>query len=127
MPRSSIKTYRDLVVWDKAMDLAVAVYRFCDALPSRKFFALANQLRRAAGSIPSNIAEGYGRRSLGDYLRFLSIANGSLCELQTHLLLVRRIESRWESTVDGMLPGADQVGRMLTRLRRALKNSPARP
>ena len=74
--RSASKTYRDLVVWDKAMDLAGAVYRFCDALPSRRFSALANQLRRAAGSIPSNIAEGYGRRSRGDYMRFVSIANG---------------------------------------------------
>ena len=94
MPRTGIKTYRDLVVWDKAMDLAVAVYRFCDVLPPRRF----------------------------DYMRFVSIANGSLCELQTHLLLVRRIERRWESTVDGILPSG-----MLTKLRRALKNSPARP
>jgi len=104
MPRSNIKTYRDLVVWDKAMDMVVAVYRFCDALPPSRFSAIANQLRRSAGSIPSNIAEGYGRRSRGDYMRFLSIANGSLCELQTHLLLVRRIESRWESTVDQFCP-----------------------
>ena len=127
MPRSTIKTYRDLVVWDKAMDLAVAVYQFCEALPPRRFFALASQLRRAAGSIPSNIAEGYGRRSRGDYLRFLSIANGSLCELQTHLLLVRRIENRWDSTVEEILPCTDHVGRLLTRLRRALQRSPAKP
>ncbi|HJR35748.1 MAG TPA: four helix bundle protein [Gemmatimonadales bacterium] len=127
MPRSGIKTYRDLVVWDKAMDLAVVVYRFCDALPPRRFFALGSQLRGAAGSIPSNIAEGYGRRSRGDYMRFVSIANGSLCELQTRLLLIRRIESGYESVVDQILPCTDQVGRMLTKLRRALKNSPARP
>ena len=127
MPRSNIKTYRDLVVWDKATDLAVVVYRFCDALPPRRFFALGNQLRRASASIPSNIAEGYGRRSRGDYLRFLSIANGSLCELQTHLLLARRIEARWDSPVEEILPCTDQVGRLLTQLRRALRSSPARP
>jgi four helix bundle protein len=92
MPRAPIKTYRDLVVWDKAIDLAVAVHRFCDDLQAPRFFTLTDQLRRAAGSIPSNIVEGYGRRSRGDNMRFVSISNGSLCELETQLLLARRAQ-----------------------------------
>ena len=60
MPRVPIKTYRDLVVWDKAMDLAVAVHRFCEELQAPRVFTLTDQMRRAAGSVPSNIAEGYG-------------------------------------------------------------------
>ena len=127
MPRVPIKTYRDLVVWDKAMDLAVAVHRFCEELQAPRFFTLTDQMRRAAGSVPSNIAEGYGRRSRGDYMRFVSISNGYLYELETQLLLARRIEPRWAPAIDRMLLSADSVGRMLTNLRKALKNSPAKP
>jgi four helix bundle protein len=127
MPNTPIKTYRDLVVWDKAMNLGVAVHRFCDERRTPRFFVLLDQLQRAAGSVPSNIAEGYGRRSRGDYMRFVSIANGSLCELETHLLLAGRIEPGWRDPVDGMLEMSPEVGRMLIGLHRALKNGPAKP
>ena len=127
MPSTPIKTYRDLVVWDKAMDLGVAAHQFCEERRAPRFFVLFDQLLRAAGSVPSNISEGYGRRSRGDYMRFVSIANGSLCELETHLLLVRRIEPRWQELIDGMLLMSAEVGRMLIGLHRALGKGPAKP
>ena len=127
MRGAPIKTYRDLVVWDKAMNLGVAVHQFCDARRAPRFFVLLDQLLRAAGSVPSNIAEGYGRRSRGDYMRFVAIANGSLCELETHLMLAGRIEPSWSVQVEGMLATSAEVGRMLIGLHRALKRGPAKP
>jgi four helix bundle protein len=127
MASTPIKTYRDLVVWDKAMDLGVTVHQFCEERRAPRYFVLMDQLQRSAGSVPSNIAEGYGRRSRGDYMRFVGIANGSLCELETHLLLARRIESGWMEEIDRMLEMAAEVGRMLIGLHRALKNGPPKP
>jgi four helix bundle protein len=127
MARTPIKTYRDLVVWDKAMDLGVSVYQFCEERRAPRYFVLMDQLQRSAGSVPSNIAEGYGRRSRGDYLRFVAIANGSLYELETQLLLARRIESSWTDQIDAMLEMSVEVGRMLIGLHRALKAGPAKP
>ena len=92
---SAIRTYRDLLVWQKAVDVAVAVLRFSSRLRTPPVYALADQLRRAALSVPANIAEGHGRRSRGDYIRFLSIANGSLRELETHLLIAGKFEAAW--------------------------------
>lgn len=126
-PHVSIKTYRDLVVWDKAMDLVVATYGFCDARRLPRFFALIDQLQRAAASVPANIAEGYGRRSRGDYMRYVAIANGSRCEAETYLLMFRRIDPGSHPAVDRLLEMSVEVARMLTALHRALKNSPAKP
>jgi four helix bundle protein len=80
-----IQTYRDLKVWQLAMDIVTDIYRLSSAFPKEERFALTNQLQRAAVSIPSNIAEGYGRQSTNDYLRFLKIARGSTFEVQTQL------------------------------------------
>ena len=74
----TIKTFRDLIVWQKSVDLVTQIYRASGNLPKSKFYGLIFQLRRSAVSIPSNIAEGYGRRSTGDYVRFLQIFVGSL-------------------------------------------------
>jgi len=79
--------YRDLIAWQKSMDLVVSVYQVNSLFPKTEIYGLVSQIRRAAVSIPSNIAEGRGRESNGDYARFLSIAYGSLCEVETHLLL----------------------------------------
>ena len=127
MPRKPIRTYRDLVVWDKAMNLGVAIYQFCENRRAPRYFVLMDQLQRSSGSVPSNIAEGYGRRSRGDYLRFIAIANGSLYELETQLMLAGRIESGWKEEIDAMLKMSAEVGRMLIWLHRALKTSPAKP
>ena len=87
----SIQSYRDLLVWQKAIELVLECYRLSRQLLKWESFGLAAQLQRTAVSIPANIAEGNGRDHLGDYLRDLSIANGSLMELETHLLLASRL------------------------------------
>ena len=86
-----INSYRDLTVWQWAMRLAEGVYRATSTFPNKEIYALANQLQRAAVSIPSNLAEGHARSSTKDYLRFISIAMGSLAELETQLELSARL------------------------------------
>lgn len=78
-----IRTFRDLIVWQRGMDLARTIYRATDSIPRREMFGLASQMRRAATSVPMNIAEGFGRHTRPEYLRGLRIAMGSLCELMT--------------------------------------------
>lgn len=78
-----INSFKDLIVWQKSMDLVESIYRITEKLPSKEQFGLISQMRRAAVSIPSNIAEGYGRQSKGSYTQFLSISRGSLLELET--------------------------------------------
>jgi four helix bundle protein len=80
-----IKTFRDLIVWQKSMVVVTDVYRITGRFPREEMFGLTSQMRRCAVSIPSNIAEGYGRQATGDYICFLQIALGSLYELQTQL------------------------------------------
>lgn len=82
---ADIKTYRDLIIWQKSMTLVTEVYTITTSFPACELYGLTNQMRRCAVSIPSNIAEGYGRNSTGDYKRFLQISVGSLFELQTQL------------------------------------------
>ncbi|MBI5622079.1 four helix bundle protein [Candidatus Falkowbacteria bacterium] len=85
------KGYQDLIVWQKGFALVVAVYTLTNQLPKNEMFGLVSQLRRSAVSIPSNIAEGYGRKSDAEFNRFLLIAKGSLFELETQLLLVKKL------------------------------------
>jgi len=80
-----INTFRDLIVWRKAIDFVTSIYKLTTAFPVNELYGLSSQIRRCAISIPSNIAEGYGRRSTKDYVRFLNIAMGSIYELQTQL------------------------------------------
>ena len=82
----TIKSYRDLRVWREAMGLAVATYQLSGELPKHELYGLTSQIRRAAASVPANIAEGYGRESKGSYVQLLRVAQGSLKELETHLL-----------------------------------------
>ena len=86
-----IRSYRDLKVWERAMDLVVASYKLTELLPKSEAYGLVPQMRRAAVSTPANIAEGHGREHLGDYLHHLSVANGSLMELETHFLIANRL------------------------------------
>ena len=87
----TIRSYRDLKVWERAMDLVVASYKFTELLPKSEAYGLVPQIGRAAVSIPANIAEGHGREHLGEYLHHLSVANGSLMELETHFLIANRL------------------------------------
>lgn len=86
-----INSFKDLIVWQKSMELVEKVYKITESFPTKEQFGLISQMRRAAVSIPSNIAEGYGRNSTGSYIQFLSIARGSLLELETQLELSKRL------------------------------------
>jgi four helix bundle protein len=119
-----IKSYRDLIVWQKSMTLAVEIYRLGRRLPPRERFGFSSQVQRASVSIPANLAEGHSRGSRGDFRRHVSVARGSLAELETHLELVRRIGliSAKETAAAESLAG--EVGRMLSALLRRLKQPP---
>jgi len=91
MHKQKIQSFRDLQIWQKSMELTVAVYRITQSFPREEIFGLTSQLRRCAISIPSNIAEGQGRSSEREFLHFLSIARGSNCELQTQVEIARRL------------------------------------
>jgi four helix bundle protein len=118
----ALHDYRDLRVWQVAMDLVVESYRLADLLPLRERFGLIAQIRRAATSVPANIAEGYGRLRRGEYLNHLSIARGSLKELETHLAIAERLGYLPASELARAAELCDFVSRMLTRLRRSLQS-----
>ena len=90
--RVKLLSYKDLIVWQKAVELVEAVYKLTSKFPSEEKFAIISQLRRAAVSVPSNIAEGYGRRSNKEYLQFFSIAYGSALELETQLIISKKLK-----------------------------------
>ena len=122
--RRRVLSYRDLEVWQAGMDLVTECYRLSQSLPADERFGLTAQLRRSAVSVPANVAEGYGRRNTADYLRFLLIANGSLKELETHLLVCERLGLLPGANTEPALAAADRLGRMLAGLIRALKRPP---
>jgi four helix bundle protein len=114
-------SFRDLVVWQRAVELSLAIYKLTSAFPSTEQFGLTNQLRRAAVSIASNIAEGYGRSSKGEYLQFLGHARGSNCEVQTQLVIARGLGFSSEVNRRGAEGLCDEIGRMLVVMMRKLK------
>jgi len=116
-----IKSYRDLVVWQKAMDLVTEVYRVSKKFPKDELFGLTGQMRRAAVAVPSNIAEGYGKSSRKEYIYFLSNARGSLLELETQMLIASNLSYLKESEVDDLLSLVSQVGRIIHGLLSSLK------
>jgi four helix bundle protein len=121
--RMALRSYRELEVWQRAMDLVEAVYHLTEHFPGEEKFGLTSQIRRAAVSIPANIAEGYGRSHRGDYLRHLSIAKGSLSEMETHLTLAVRLKFVEREQALTCWELAQQVGQMLTRLNQSLRKT----
>ncbi len=119
----AVKSYRDLIVWQCAVDLAVECEAVSRLLPRSHRASLAMQLRRSAGSVPANIAEGNGRLTRADYLRHLSIANGSLMELETHLRMIERMRLVPAADVLRATELSSRVGRLLNGLIRALRAS----
>ena len=119
-------SYKDLVVWQQAMDLAVVTYELTKSWPREEIYGLTAQIRRAAVSIPSNIAEGYGRESRGAYLQFLRIAQGSLKELETQLLIAQRVGLIAGALLEPALLQTESVGKLLRLLLRKLEQ-PATP
>jgi four helix bundle protein len=115
-----IRSHRDLVAWQKAMELVVIVYRASEAFPKGELYGLTSQLRRAAVSIPANIAEGQGRRGKGEFLQFLSNARGSLLELDTHLEIALRLGYLTPQQHATVCTQSHQVGRLINGLMRSL-------
>ncbi|MBZ5545847.1 MAG: four helix bundle protein [Acidobacteriia bacterium] len=121
--RRVIKSHRDLEVWQEAMKLAEACYQGTGNFPARETYGLASQIRRAAVSIPSNIAEGHGRRSLPAYLNHLSIALGSQAELETQIELAGRLKLLPATSAEEILTKTGHVGRMLHALVQSLEKT----
>ena len=119
----SVRCYQELFVWQRAMDLVVRVYEVTESFPHKEQFGLTNQLRRAAVSIPSNIADGQGRQTTRDFLRYLSIARGSLQEVETQILIATRLDYIAESEKVEMLERTSETNRLLTGLSRSLSRN----
>lgn len=113
-----ISHFRELQVWQRGMDLVVAVYRFSEGFPKSELYGLTDQIWRAAVSIPSNLAEGHSRESTKEYLNHISIAQGSLAELETQLEIAIRL--RYASEANILLEQAEVLGKQLYALRNAL-------
>ena len=120
-PAPDIRTFRDLVAWQKGINLSLLVYRLTKRFPDEEKFGLVSQMRRSAVSIPANIAEGYGRGRRAEYIRYLEIGRGSLFELQTYLELAQ--EMKWVDGEDlaAVARLADEVDRIVSALLRSLK------
>jgi four helix bundle protein len=108
----AVRNYRDLILWQKAMDLVELIYRITLHFPQDELYGLRSQIRRAAVSVPSNIAEGEGRHSAGDFSRFLSIANGSRREVETQTIIAQRLGYITRQDCENVLALASEVGRL---------------
>lgn len=121
MNDSQIDSYKDLRVWQKGMDIAESCYLITNTFPKEETYGLTSQIRRATISIPANIAEGYGRDSQGSYVNFLKIAQGSLKELETLLLLGIRLKFADPEVINPVLRECENLGKMLRSLIRSLQ------
>jgi len=120
---SGIGTYRELLVWQKSIVLVTECYKLTARFPDHERFGLTSQLRRAAVSIPANIAEGHGRGSTKSFVHFLWIANGSRTELETHVLIAEQLGFATRSETVRIFELSSEIGRMLTGLRRSLRKT----
>jgi four helix bundle protein len=111
-----IASYKDLLVWQRSMDLVETVYRLTKNFPPAEQWGLISQMRRAAISVPSNIAEGYGRQATGEYRHHVSIGRGSLLELETQVLLATRLKYLQAFDAESVLKEIDEISRMLATL-----------
>ena len=115
-----IKSYQDLSVWQKAMDLTEATYKATMHFPKSETYGLTSQLRRASVSVASNIAEGSAKRSTREFIRFINIASGSVAELQTQTILSYRLGYLDELSYVRQINAIDEIGRMLHGLQESL-------
>ncbi|WP_414753648.1 four helix bundle protein [Anabaena sp. CCY 9910] len=121
MKEPLMQSYRDLKVWQEGMNLAESCYKATKAFPKEETYGMISQIRRSAASIPANIAEGYGRRTRGEYMQFLYIAQGSLKELETHLLLSLRVELAPSDIINPVFHQCESVSKLLLFLIRSLE------
>jgi len=122
-----LKTYKELEVWKKSYKLCLAIYGITKGFPKEERYGLSSQIRRAAVSVPSNIAEGYGRKTTQEYIRFLYIAYGSICELETQVLLARDLGYIEPGRIETLKEGMAEVERMLKALIRSLEGKHSTP
>jgi four helix bundle protein len=118
---SEIRNFKDLQIWQRGMDIAEQCYFLTKKFPKEELYGLTQQIRRASTSIPANIAEGYGRRSSGDYIRFLNISQGSINELETHLLVAVRVELCTSKDIELIIQYLHEETRMIISLIRKLQ------
>ena len=118
---TSLQSYRELVAWQKSMALAETIYRLSSQLPREETYGMRSQLTRAAVSIPANIAEGQARHSTGEFLQFLSVARGSLAELETLLTLCGKLNLLPRESVQSASSDCEEVGKLLTGLVKSLR------
>lgn len=114
--------FRELIVWQKSIDLVEKVYQITNSFPKEEVYSLTSQIRRSAISVPSNIAEGYGRKSTLDFIHFLHIARGSLYEFQTQLEISKRIKYITATDLQSMIENCKEVEKMLNSLIKSLAN-----
>jgi four helix bundle protein len=115
------RSHRDLKVWQISLDVTEALYRITSDWPKHEQYGLINQVRRASVSVPANIAEGAGRRTPGEFIHFIGIARGSLAELETLLIVARRLDYISEPVYRALLNDLFELGRMVTGLLRSLE------
>jgi four helix bundle protein len=116
------QSFRDLQIWQKSMQLTVAIYRLTQGFPREEVYGLTSQIRRAAVSVPSNIAEGQGRLSPAEFRQFLGIARGSICELQTQLEIARLLQFGKPELLDEAVSLSHEVGKMIYSFLGSIKN-----
>ena len=116
-------SYKELRVWQKAMELVVETYKLCEFLPKEETYGLSDQMRRAAVSIPSNIAEGQARKNKKEFIHFLYIAQGSLAELLTQLEICVRLGFIEQETTAKVENYAEEAGKMITNLMKNLQQT----
>ena len=117
-----MQSYKELDVWRKAVDLVILVYSVSKNFPSEEKFGLTSQIQRAAVSVPSNIAEGWGRSSTIDYIRFLRMSKGSLLELETQMIIAERLDYLESVQAEELCFKIEEIGRMLNGLIMSLKS-----
>ena len=122
-----LKSYKELKVWQKSYQLCLEVYKITAEFPIEEKYGLTSQIRRAVVSVPSNIAEGYGRKTTTDYIKYLYIAYGSLCELETQILLSRDLDLIESSNAKVIIDEIHGVERMLKALIKSLENKHLNP
>jgi len=122
-----VKCFRDLIAWQKAISLVTEVYAVTAQFPGHEIYGLTSQLRRASVSIPSNIAEGHGRATRGEFLQFLCHARGSLCEVQTQIFIARKLGYITQDQEEGLIARADEVGRILNGLITSIERKKPKP
>ncbi|MGD9310241.1 MAG: four helix bundle protein [Desulfosarcina sp.] len=122
-----LKSYKELKVWQKAYDLCLLIYKMTNSFPPDERYGLTAQARRSAVSVPSNIAEGYGRKTTADYVRMLYIAYGSLCELETQIMLSGDLGYLTDSSANNLKSHISEVERMLKALIKSLEEKHSNP